>query len=173
MIIGLCGAKGCGKSTVFANHLIRHHNFMPVNHADPIKEIMRSLGLTYEEIDGHLKETPNARLSGKTPRYAMQTLGAEWGRSIMGEDFWLNIWRDKVSQYKNVVADGVRFHNEVESIKELGGIIIKIRRPSIEGQSDHSTEIYSSTLDHDYEIYNEEDNPVKGLVALDSIVKKH
>ena len=170
MIIGLLGAKGCGKSTVFAKHLKENYNFTSVAHADPIKSMLMSLGLTEEHVNGYLKEVPCAELCGKTPRHAMQTLGSEWGRQLIHEDIWIYLWGLEALKYEYVIADGVRFKKEVDKIKELGGINIKIRRPSVEGQSTHDTEMYASVLKTDYEIFNEEDNPEKGIDMLDSIM---
>ena len=84
----------------------------------------------------------------KTVRWAMQTLGTEWGRQIIGEDLWINAWKQTASTHlmssisNRVVVDDCRFQNEVEIILKLGGTIHEITRPShkeIE-TSDHSSE---------------------------------
>lgn len=170
MIIGLIGAKGCGKSTVFAKHLKDKYHFTSVAHADPLKKMLRGLGLTEDQISGSSKEAPCQELCGKTPREAMQTLGSEWGRKLIHDDLWVHLWGVEALKHKNVVADGVRYQNEIDKIKELGGATIKIRRPSVEGKSVHETEMYSSVLKTDFEIFNEDGNPEKGLRELDTIM---
>jgi hypothetical protein len=55
----------------------------------------------------------------------MQTLGTEWGRDLIGPDFWVGIWEAKVRQLLrggvNVVADDCRFPNELAAALRLGG----------------------------------------------------
>jgi putative protein kinase ArgK-like GTPase of G3E family len=78
-IIGLTGLMGSGKS--LAAQELERIGFTRTRFAGSLKDMMRVLGLTEEEIEGNLKETACALLGGKTPRYAMQTIGTEWGRS--------------------------------------------------------------------------------------------
>lgn len=124
-LIALTGAAGSGKSTA-ANYLVEHHGYVRVRFAGPLKDMMRAIGMAESEIEGDEKETEFRYLGGKTPRYAMQTLGTEWGRNCMGEDFWVNLWRERTIGHDRVVVDDCRFPNEAEVIHELGGKIIKI-----------------------------------------------
>lgn len=153
MKIGIVGSKESGKSTV-GRYLEQHHNFKRIPMAAPIKTMLSSIGLSDEELNGQFKEVKSGLLCNKTPRLAMQTLGTEWGRKIIGEDIWLNIWQNQSSPFPNVIADDVRFQNEVDRIKELSGIIIKVRRPEVEGKSDHESEIYAGVLKADITIWN-------------------
>lgn len=173
MIIGLVGAKHSGKSTVFADYLVTNYKFNVIAHSDPIKNMLRALGLTEEQINGSLKEEPCDLLCGNTPRYAMQTLGSEWGRRLIHPDLWVHLWGLESGNHNNVVADGVRFANEVYKIKELGGITIKIRRPTVEGRSNHDTEMYASSLKTDYEIFNREDDQEQGIKELEDILSQY
>jgi hypothetical protein len=131
MLIGLCGAMKAGKSTA-AEHLVEAHGFFRMRFAGPLKEMLKCLGLTQAEIDGDLKETPCAKLGGKTPRHAMQTLGTEWGRNLIWGDLWTDALRRSVEVAMacggDVVIDDVRFPNEVKMIEELGGHVICIER---------------------------------------------
>jgi len=173
MIVGFTGAKGCGKSTVFANHLIKKYKFEGVSHADPMKNMLMALGLTKDHVDGPLKDLPCDLLGGRTPRWGLQSIGKEWGRDLMHPDLWIIQWDNNIKGHKRVVADGVRFENEVLKIKLLGGLIIRIRRPSVEGQSSHESELYATTLKADYEIFNEEGYRSKGIEELDEILSQH
>jgi hypothetical protein len=132
MLIGLTGAAGCGKSTA-AQHLIGVYGFLRVKLAEPLKDMLRAVGLTDDEIEGHLKEKPCAILCGNTPRHAMITLGTEWGRECIGSNFWTGLWTRKVERYldegHDIVVDDCRFQNEVEAIEALGGHVIKVIRP--------------------------------------------
>ena len=124
-LIALTGAAGCGKSTA-ADYLISQHGYTRVRFAGPLKAMVAALGLDERHIEGELKQTPMEELSGQTPRYAMQTLGTEWGRNCMGEDFWVNLWRQDALRYERVVVDDCRFPNEAAMIHREGGKIIKI-----------------------------------------------
>lgn len=124
-VIGLCGAAGSGKSTA-AQHLMRQ-GYVRTPFAAPLKNMIRALGFTEEHTDGALKDEPIPELGGRAPRYAMQTLGTEWGRQHMGNTFWVDMW--KALKYDKKVADDLRFQEEVDAIHEAGGIVIRILRP--------------------------------------------
>ena len=103
----------------------------------------------------------------------MQTLGTEWGRHMIGKDIWVNLWRNKAYNHLdmncNVVADDVRFHNEVEVIKEMGGKIIKLHRSSSSKSAHKSEEL---KFDVDIDIYN--NDSVYGLYSkVDSIIQDY
>lgn len=138
MIVGLSGAAGCGKSTA-ADYLVHAYGYTRRRFAGPLKEMVRALGLTDDHIEGSLKEKPCAALSGRTPRFAMQTLGTEWGRAVMGEDFWVNAWRANLPATPFIVAEDVRFPNEADMIESVGGYVVHIDgRGGIAG--DHASE---------------------------------
>jgi len=153
-VIALTGAAGSGKSTA-ARHLVSAHGYTLVKFAGPLKAMMRMVGLADREIEGDLKEVPSAVLCGKTPRYAMQTLGTEWGRDIIGPDFWANVWfdmaADVLDQGGRVVCDDCRFDNEAEAARKLGGLVLSLHgRGGIEG--DHVSE--SGGVKADFSICN-------------------
>ena len=154
-LVGLVGAAGCGKSTVA--EILTAFGYSRLKFSQPLKDMLKSLGLTDEHTEGKLKEVPCDLLSGRTPRHAMQTLGTEWARDIMGKDFWLNIWRHKVSTQKyymnKVVAEDCRFVNEANLIKSLGGELWVIKRPGYE-LNGHSSETEMESIKGDYTIHN-------------------
>ncbi len=159
MIIGLLGRAQSGKSSV-ARHLVQARQFKLVPFAGPLKSMLMELGLTEEQVYGATKEIPDPLLCGQTPRHAMRTLGTEWGRQLIGQDIWVNAWEHKARKYPHVVCDDVRFPNEVTRIKELGGLIIRIRRPAAETEdATHESEAHTLTLPVDHEIWNEEGQP--------------
>lgn len=137
--IGICGAAGAGKSTA-AERLVKQWRFNRVRFAGPLKAMMAALGLSAEQLDGNLKEEPSPLLQGRTPRQAMQWLGTEWGRNLIGPEFWIAAWLASVERAggfyepgkgwdRLIVADDVRFANEAKAIRDRGGIVIRIDRP--------------------------------------------
>ena len=155
-LIGFSGFAGSGKSTA-ASYLHTAHNFTRFRFAGPLKDMMRALGLGEAEVDGHLKETPSAILGGKTPRFAMQTLGTEWGRALIHSNLWVMAAMDRAETTmrsgQSVCIDDVRFPNEVEAIKAAGGTVIRITRAGVGPQSSHASE--PTDLPFDIEIFND------------------
>lgn len=146
LVVGFCGKAGAGKSTA-AFALVHQDNVRFIPFAGPLKAMLRALAdLGPYPVDHMLdhsdfKEMSVVVLGGNTPRHAMQTLGTEWGRKCMGEDFWVDMWLRQVHR-DSVVADDVRFENEAAAIREMGGLVIEIRRDDareIDG-SDHVSE---------------------------------
>lgn len=131
-VVGIIGFAGSGKTTL-SSYLVRELGYARRPFALPLKRMLGALGLTAEHLEGNgpLKSAPCDLLGGHTPRHAMQTLGTEWGRGHMGEDFWVNAWRAGAGKVPYAVADDVRFPNEVAAIRSMGGVIIKVVRDSV------------------------------------------
>jgi hypothetical protein len=154
VLIGIVGIAGSGK-TLVAKHLVEHRGYTRMRFADPLKRMLRDgLGLTDEEVDGDMKSTPNPVFAGRTPRYLMQTLGTEWGRKKVSHDIWVNIWkRDAALAGDRVVVDDVRFSNEADAIRALGGTIWRVYRPGIVAAS-HASEQAQAEITEDVLITN-------------------
>jgi len=155
-VISLYGYKGSGKST--AAEYLMAQGVERVKFADGLKKMLYALGLTEEEIEGPLKEKPCELLGGKTPRYAMQTLGTEWGRERISQDLWVNAWKKEVSIWQDdmdidVLVDDMRFHNEVLAVKAVGGVLVKLVRGE-RPKDTHISESFIDTFVPDYTIVN-------------------
>ncbi len=165
-IIGITGRKFNGKDTL-GNYLVNNFSYKKLSYADPIKDITRILfGFNEEQLYGSLKETIDDNWN-TTPRNIMQFLGTEIFRKQMdqvipniGEDFWIkclevkmtNLLKENPNQ-KFVICD-VRFPNEVESIKKLGGTVIRVKRELSTNNDLHESEKYIESLDVDFEMIN-------------------
>lgn len=145
MIIGLTGLAGSGKTTA-AHRLIDVHGFTRHRMAGPLKTMLHCLGLDERHTDGELKEAPCDLLGGQTPRRAMQTLGTEWGRGLIGPDLWVNAWRATMPT-GHVVVDDIRFVNEADAVRAAGGIVVRIDRPGLSAGG-HESERLDFTADH-------------------------
>ncbi len=130
-LIGLIGRKGSGKDTAAATLL--QSGYANVKFAGPLKAMLRAL-LAYQGVDeatiermieGDLKERGTPYLAGHSPRYAMQTLGTEWGRNIIADDYWVSIAIQLASERPSVITD-TRFPNEKDAIEAAGGSTIGI-----------------------------------------------
>lgn len=155
-IVALVGKAGSGKSTA-AEYLMAEGGFRRVKFADPLKDMLRAIGLGEEEIEGSLKNEPCAILNGQSPRYAMITLGTEWGRNLIGPDFWTNLWVRRATSKRLVVVDDCRFLNEAAIVRQNGGIIIRIIRPDASGGTNYGTHVSETEQDQikaDFEVEN-------------------
>lgn len=168
-IIGFSGRAGSGKSAA-ALWLVQRHGFIRVRFAGPLKAMGRAVGLTEAQVDGDLKEAACDLLCGKTPRFFMQRLGTEFGRDMIGQDFWMRAWLEAVNRLPpsaNVVADDCRFPNEAQAIRDLGGFVVRIVRPDVAKQSgSHISEM--PTFEPDAEIIND-DSLLKLCVAASAV----
>lgn len=158
MIVGLTGLAGSGKGVV-ADVLVNEFGFTRVKFADPMKNMLRrmlsDMGHIAEDVErmleGDLKEVPIPEL-GVSPRHLMITLGTEWGRDQVHAEIWTRLWAARAEQFDRVVADDVRFPNEVYLIRGLGGQLWRIHRPGVVAAA-HSSEQLQA--DADRTLYND------------------
>jgi hypothetical protein len=136
-----------GKSTL-AEALIYERGFTRIKMADGLKAMLRAL-LAYQGLDdegitrrieGSSKGEASPWLSGHTPRYAMQTLGTQWARDCMGEDFWVEVASSKIhtsiAAGVPVVIDDIRFENEYYMVQMFSaGLMVKVTRPDVDPQA--------------------------------------
>lgn len=147
MLIGFCGRARAGKGMA-ADWLVRRHGYELVKFAAPLKDMLRVLGLTNAEIEGDLKEKPCALLGGKTPRWAMQALGTEYGRNLIDKDLWVRAWANRLVPYRLVTVDDVRFPNEEAALHTMGGLLIEVRRDGTDAPVNHESEQHVFSPDY-------------------------
>ena len=147
-LIGLYSpAHGSGKSTV-ASHF-SGFNYVTIPFAGVLKhltvELLKALGYSPLEASTLVLKTKDTRIPriNTTPRHMMQTLGTEYGRQCIHPDLWLFCWEAQVNQAfnagHNVIVDDVRFVNEAELIRDLGGDLWYIYRPSATVTNPHAS----------------------------------
>lgn len=184
MIIGLTGYARSGKDTVAAliGRLEYERTGDPdavasISFAAPMKAFCLELfGFSLDQIYGDLKEEPDPRWTrpdGKplTPRYALQTLGTEWGRNC-DPDLWVKVAMQKAKSahaaQKLAIITDVRFLNEARAIRDVGGVIWRIYRSGRAHSHASEAEIWSEKMTElvDSEIVN-----TASLEALELAVK--
>jgi len=68
-------------------------------------------------------------MSNLTPRHALQIWGTEVARRSFHDDIWIASLENKLRKTKDdVVISDCRFPNEIKSIKEAGGIVVRVVR---------------------------------------------
>jgi len=142
ILIGLVGLKGSGKDTM-GDMFVKDYDFIKKSFADPLKEACKHLFvLSDEQLWGDLKETPDPRWDNCTPREILQYVGSELLRDQLGKimpninrnvhvhnmRLWLN---ENLSKYQFIICPDCRFEEEINLIKSMGGIIIKIDRNTV------------------------------------------
>lgn len=177
MLIGICGHKFSGKSTV-ARLLHNATGYEVVSFADKLKDITCVLsGCTREDLEDYdfkeLVYVPSylrpycGNAKKPTFRAFLQHFGSEVMRGVND-----NIWIDcTLSNCENdcIVSD-CRFPSEAKAIKARGGIVIKIMRPLAKAEDNHQSETLIDEIDADYTLWN--DTTLENLVLnVDSLVR--
>ena len=162
-IIAFAGRKQSGKTTC-SDAVLKYFNgsVMPFNggkiynFADPLKNdiCMNILGLSYDQCYGSDEQKnelvdcwwQNKQLSA---REVMQFVGTDIFRTMQK-----NVWADatihkiKKDQPQLAIIADCRFPNEVEAIRQAGGLIIKLMRNPY--NSNHASEVALDPDNYDY-----------------------
>ena len=153
-IIAFAGRKQSGKTTCsefvqkYFNGVIEPFNSAKIyNFADPLKQdiCINILGLTEYQCygtDDQKNELVDCYWDSKqlTAREVMQMVGTDMFRA-MQKNVWSSATIRKIQNDKPklaIIAD-CRFPNEVDAVKDAGGIVIKLTRNP--HNSDHTSEI--------------------------------
>lgn len=159
MIIGLCGKKISGKSTVAS--MFEEHGFREISFADPLKNIAIEFGFTKDQV--YYNKNEKNELWGICAREFLQTFGTEIGRDYLPtllpnmKHVWIRLMEDTIQKNigENIVISDCRFPDEIELVRKYGGSIVEIRRNKVEAKySQHSSENSLYDLNPNYVIHN-------------------
>lgn len=139
-IVGIVGFIGSGKNTV--GEMLQKEGFTPMSFAATLKDATSAIfGWPRHLLEGDTKESrdfreqPDSFWSEKlgyemTPRKALQLMGTEAGRNVFGENLWVDSVFKKMydSQQSKFVITDVRFENEIESLRSVGGKVYLVNR---------------------------------------------
>lgn len=129
-LIGVTGRARSGKDTL-ANFLVDNHGFVRLAFADALKEVVALVANEPVELyhDAVQKELLSEALE-QTRRWALQVVGVSM-RETLGPNVWvrraMRKW-DEAGRPDTVISD-VRFDNEAEAIRAVGGVVIEVVRP--------------------------------------------
>ena len=141
MIIGVCGFIVSGKDTI-ADYLTNFHGFRRESFANSLKDAVSAVfGWDRTMLEGRTKQAREWReqvdpwwaerlnMPDLTPRYILQYWGTEVCRNGFHDDMWIASLENKLRTSKDdIVISDCRFPNEIKSIKEAGGIVIRVKR---------------------------------------------
>lgn len=157
-IIGFCGAAGAGKDT--ASFLLTLLGYQKIAFADALKieaydlcvnptdeyrlRVQVELGITLPlSLDQASSEQEKIDIINRRKvelRRLLQWHGTEFRRA-QDPNYWLNLVRDKMATGRWVVSD-MRFQNEVNMVRSIGGVIWLIQ-----GRDDGYTPTHASETD--------------------------
>lgn len=182
-VYGITGRAGCGKST-FASALGRGRSHCRLAFADPLREVALAIfGSAYrtQEEKACVDAFWHERLGDDwaTGRKILQRVGTEVGRNTIAKDIWLWAMDRRLLAIMASVRDGrmsrpvvtiedVRFDNEAEYVRELGGKVIHLTRPDMPENTDaHASEhgVTHDLIDYSY--------APDGLDELERIARAH
>lgn len=138
MIIGLVGFIGAGKGTV--GELLRLHGYKQASFAGALKDTASVLfGWDRDLLEGDtvqsrvFREQKDDWWSSRfgydfSPRLALQLLGTEAGRDVFHKDVWIYALENRIKNINDVVITDTRFPNEIDFIRNNGGVIVEVRR---------------------------------------------
>lgn len=154
-IVGLTGLKGSGKDEV-ANIISRNYGHVRVAFADPLKDVIKTIfGVTEEELTDRVKkEKVLDRWPYCSPRQLLQFIGTDMFRAYY-PGVWVKAWQNRVMSIDApVVASDVRFVDEADLIRSMGGLIIRVVRPGTKNDG-HISELSQEAIPADHVIMND------------------
>lgn len=141
MIIGVCGFIGSGKDTI-ADYLTNFHGFRRESFANTLKDaVAQVFGWDRTMLEGRTKQAREWReqvdpwwaerlnMPNLTPRWILQYWGTEVCRKAFHDDIWIASLENKLrNSTDDIVISDCRFPNEIKSIKNAGGIVVRVVR---------------------------------------------
>ena len=141
MIIGIAGFQGSGKDTI-ADYLQNIYGFKRDSFASTLKDAVAAVfGWNRELLEGRTTESRQWRetvdpwwanrlnMPNLTPRLVLQLWGTEVARKAFHDDTWIASLENKLSKAHNdIVITDVRFPNEIQAVRNAGGIVIRVVR---------------------------------------------
>jgi hypothetical protein len=142
MIIGICGLIGSGKGTV--GDILVEQGFTKVSFADKLKDGVATIfGWNRAMLEGDTDESRQWREqpddfwsqeTGRTitPRIILQEFGTDCMRNGYYDGVWVSLLKQQVLDNPgDYVVPDVRFRNEQDMIRELGGEIWRVQRGDV------------------------------------------
>ena len=141
MIVGICGFIGSGKDTI-ADYLVNIHQFRRESFANSLKDaVAHVFGWDRDMLEGRTRQSREWReqvdpwwaerlnMPQLTPRWILQYWGTEVCRKGFHDNIWIASLENKLRNSKDdIVISDCRFPNEIKSIQNAGGIVIRVVR---------------------------------------------
>ena len=168
-VIGISGYARTGKDTI-ADYLVENEGYTKISFSTPMKEAMYRLNprITVNEIQNTALRIGVdvygwEGLKERSPDILglLQRFGTEVGREMFGEDFWVNYALDSIPDGGKAVIADVRYPNEADAIRALGGKVFRVERDGVGPANAHASENALDRYEFDGTLYNQ--GTVRGL----------
>jgi hypothetical protein len=140
MIVGICGLIGCGKGTV--GDILVEQGFVKISFADKLKDgVAEIFGWDRAMLEGDTNESRQWREQRDnywsdetqmevTPRVVLQLFGTDCMRDGFYDGVWVSLLKKTIldNPEQNYVIPDVRFANEVDMIRDIGGQVWEVKR---------------------------------------------
>jgi len=140
MIVGICGLIGCGKGTV--GDILVEQGFVKISFADKLKDgVAEIFGWNRAMLEGDTNESRQWREQRDnywsdetqmevTPRVVLQLFGTDCMRDGFYDGVWVSLLKKTIldNPEQNYVIPDVRFANEVDMIRDIGGQVWEVKR---------------------------------------------
>lgn len=182
MLIGIGGYARAGKDAV-ASVLEAQHGFRRTYMSAPLEQALLVLNpwvmvtsaearsLTEQSEYGspfysgcieyarlHSKVGYEVSKSVSNVRELLQRLGTEVVRNMIGTDTWIRLAQAKIAELSadgsNVVVTGIRYFNELDMVREAGGISWWIERAGVSAVNGHTSDNTLSASDFEVVLQN-------------------
>ena len=163
-VIGIAGRKRHGKDSLGA-HFVAQHGYVQRSFAGLLKRMALAIDPVVTFLLGPEGEAREVRLSEIIDRHGwevakeiypetrriLQRLGTDGGRMILGEDVWVEAAKRERPAGEATVYTDVRFPNEVRTVRDMGGIVVRVvRDPAPPVEADLAKHVSETALDHLY-----------------------
>jgi hypothetical protein len=159
MIIGLSGYAQSGKDTV-AELLCLNYKYHRRAFADPMRDAIYTLNPIVFNLNSRVADLVDeygwdVAKANPEVRRLLQVFGTDVGRKMFNENFWVDIALAGLNDKHRVVLSDVRFPNEAEAIKNLGGQVWRINRHNHAPVNGHKSEHAMDNYMFKHVLYND------------------
>ena len=158
MIIGLSGYAQSGKDST-AELLCLNYGYTRLAFADPMRQALMIINPRLDSITrvSDMVEDYGWDTAKRNPevRRLLQVVGTDFGRKMLGDDVWINIALSGIKTEDKIVISDVRYPNEADAIRKLGGTVWRINRHNHSAVNGHASERAMDNYMFNYAIYND------------------
>lgn len=156
MIVGLSGYARSGKDTV-ARCM---EGYTRRAFADPMRDMMLVLNpIVHDSV--RLADAvqrigwEGAKCQYPEARRLLQAFGTDVGRNMIDDDLWVQVSARDLRGWEKIVFTDVRFPNEADAIRKIGGQVWRIERPGYGPVNGHSSETALDGYEFDATVVND------------------
>jgi hypothetical protein len=148
-LVAFCGYARSGKDT--AALVLAEYGYERLAFADALRDSLYALNpivggsVRVQEIVDDIGWDV-AKVKHPEIRELLQRFGTEVGRTLYGENFWVDRVMAKVKPGGKYVITDVRFPNEQVAVQQAGGRVFRIQRPNVGAANAHSSEDVSRLM---------------------------